>query len=140
MRQFPNKGPDPHRNDDLDQAFVQFLQQHQPVPPSPSRDLEERVMSIIQSEPQSSLFDRRLWMIPTAIAAGLCLLWSGSRWMQPNPQLANTESSQEVAAFLIDNWQTVVTPEPHSLSTSANDWQLLTRPEMTGYLSTAYQP
>lgn len=144
MRQFPNKKPDQGRNDDLDQAFVQFLQQYQPVPPPSSPDLEERVMSAIQSEPQSCHLDQRLWMMPTAIAAGLCLLWGGSRWIQTSPQLANTEQTQAIEAFLVDNWQTVVTPESHSPSltpsASANDWQLLTHPEMTGYLSTAYQP
>lgn len=142
MGQFPNHRSDPQRNDDLDQAFVQFLKKYQPMPPSPSRDLEKRVMSCIQSQPQSFSVDQRLWMIPTAIAAGFCLLWGGSQWLKPSPQLAHTEQSQEVATFLADNWQTVVSVDPHSssLTPSVNDWQLLTQPEIANDLSTAYHP
>lgn len=142
MGQFPNHRSDSQRNDNLDQAFVQFLKQYQSVPPAPSRDLEERVMACIQSEPQSSEITQRLWMIPTAIAAGFCLLWGGSQWLKPSSQLAHTEQSQEVAAFLTDNWQTVVSAESHSpgLTPSVNDWQLLTQPEMANDLSTVYHP
>ncbi|MEB3311881.1 MAG: hypothetical protein VKJ02_16775 [Snowella sp.] len=142
MRQFPNNSSDQDRNDNFDPDFVRFLQQYQPLPPNPSQGLEERIMSLIQTEPPGLRLDQRFWMIPTAIATGLCLLWGGSRWMQSNTPLAGTMQTQEIEAFLVDNWQTVVTPEPHSpaLTTSVNDWQLLTQPEMTGYLSTAYQP
>ncbi len=144
MRQFPNKPSNQDPNDNFDPNFVHFLKQYQPLPPKPSSDLEDRVMALIQQEKMTSpRFAQRLWVIPTAVVTGICLLWGSSRWVQPSPQLAQTDTqSQELAAFLVANWQTVTEPVPNSqpVSAPAHHWQLLTHPEMTGPLSLSYQP
>jgi len=127
MRQFPNPNPDKDNN------LVQFLRYYRPIAPSPPNDLETRVMAMVQQHPRSSSVNRRLWMIPSAIAAVLCLAWGGSRWLEPTPQFASQETqSQELAAFLVDNWQNVSDPPAnlHADPNLVNQWQALTNSEM----------
>jgi hypothetical protein len=127
MRQFPNHNPD------KDENLVQFLRYYRPIAPSPPQDLEKRVMAMVQQHPRSSPVSRKLWIIPSAIAAVLCLAWGGSRWLEPTPNFASQESqSQELAAFLVDNWQNVADPAVnlHADPALVNQWQTLTNSEM----------
>jgi hypothetical protein len=126
MRQFPNHNPDKDNN------LAQFLRHYQPIAPSAPNNLEERVMTLVSQNPRSSPVNRRLWIIPSAIAAVLCLAWGGSRWLEPTPQFASQETqSQELAAFLVDNWQNVADPPTnlHADPVLVNQWQTLTNPD-----------
>jgi len=128
MRQFPNHNPD------KDENLVQFLRHYRPIAPAPPNDLEKRVMAMVQQHPRSSPVSRKLWIIPSAIAAIACLAWGASRWLEPTPNLASQESqSQELAAFLVDNWQNVADPAVnlHADPNSVNQWQTLTNSETT---------
>jgi hypothetical protein len=132
MRQFPNN--DPNKDRDL----VQFLKRYQPIAPTAASNLEDRVMAQVRQNPRSSDVNRRLWVIPSAIAALLCLAWGGSRWLEPTPQFAvEGTQSQELAAFLVENWQTVSDSSTsfHTDPTSSGAWQSLTYPEMLTYSS-----
>ncbi|PZV26851.1 MAG: hypothetical protein DCF12_07410 [Snowella sp.] len=126
MRQFPNHNPD------KDENLVQFLRYYRPIAPSPPQDLETRVMAMIQKHPRSSPVNRNFWMIPSAIAAVLCLAWGGSRWLEPTPNFASQETqSEELAAFLVDNWQNVADPAVNLQADPnlVNQWQALTHSE-----------
>jgi len=127
MRQFPNHNPD------KDEKLVQFLRHYRPITPTPPSDLEKRVMAMVQQNPRSSPMSPRLWIIPSAIAAVLCLAWGGSRWLEPTPNFASQESqSQELAAFLVDNWQNVADPATNLQADPnlVNQWQALTYSEV----------
>ena len=126
MRQFPNHNPD------KDDNLIQFLRHYRPIAPSTPNNLEERVMALVHQNPRSSSVERRLWIIPSAIAAVLCLVWGGSRWLEPTPQFTSQEiQSQELAAFLVDNWQNVSDPPAnlHADPNLVNQWQTLTYSE-----------
>jgi hypothetical protein len=126
MRQFPNPNPD------KDEKLVQFLRHYRPIAPPPPSDLEKRVMAMVQQNSRSSPMSPRLWIIPSAIAAVLCLAWGGSRWLEPTPNFASQESqSQELAAFLVDNWQNVADPVVNLQADPnlVNQWQALTHSE-----------
>jgi hypothetical protein len=126
MRQFPNHNPD------KDENLVQFLRYYRPIAPSPPQDLEKRVMAMVQQHPRSSPVSRKLWIIPSAIAAVLCLAWGGSRWLEPTPNFVSQETqSEELAAFLVDNWQNVADPAVnlHADPNLVNQWQALTHSE-----------
>ena len=128
MRQFPNHNPD------KDENLVQFLRHYRPIAPAPPNDLEKRVMAMVQQHPRSSPVSRKLWIIPSAIAAIACLAWGASRWLEPTPNFASHESqSQELAAFLVDNWQNVADPPAslHADPVLVNQWQTLTNSETT---------
>jgi hypothetical protein len=127
MRQFPNHNPD------KDENLVQFLRHYRPIAPTSPNNLEKRVMALVQQHPRSSPVNRKLWIIPSAIAAALCLAWGGSRWLEPTPNFASQEThSQELAAFLVDNWQNVADPAAnlHADPALVNQWQTLTNSEM----------
>jgi len=127
MRQFPNN--DPQEDKDL----VQFLNRYRPIPPMASHNLEDRVMALVHQNPRSSSGDRRLWVIPSAIAVGLCLAWVGSRRLEPTPNFASREAqSQELAAFMVDNWQNVADNSANFATdpASSSGWQSLTYSEM----------
>ena len=127
MRQFPNPNPD------KDEKLVQFLRHYRPIAPSPSQDLETRVMRMVQQNSRSLPLNRRFWMIPSVIAAIACLGWGASRWLEPTPNFASQEyQSQELAAFLVDNWQKVADPAVnlHADPNLVNQWQTLTHSEV----------
>lgn len=131
MRQFPNNDSNEDKN------LVQFLKRYQSIAPIAPNNLEHRVMTLISKNDRSSLqIKQKIWVIPTAIMALLCLSWGVSRWLNPTPELLSTEAqSQELAAFLVDNWQNVGDNSAHLYpdATSSSEWQSLTYAEMTSY-------
>lgn len=82
-----------------------FLRQHCPVPPSPSPDLEQRIMNAIATSPQAKTFPHRQWLIPSVIAASLLIAWVGkSLLMPPKPSAAELASLE---AFIENTWEDV---------------------------------
>ena len=99
MNKFPN--------DHDDQKLIAFLKKHRPLPPSVKNDFEMELMSKINQIPQekpkssrSSLF----WVIPSAIAASLLLVWGGINWLSLSPQVATVVTDEELEEFLIHGW------------------------------------
>lgn len=126
--------PDPDHN------LIRFLKKHQPSPPPASSHCEERLMLLIrQSRPRANPINR-FWLIPTAIAASVFLIWSSQqKAFQPvavnnaSPGVNRLNSEAELEAFLVNNWQNlgVETSEENSRYSvgATNDWQLLTNPD-----------
>jgi len=105
-----------------DKRWQEFLRQHRPTPPPAAADLEEQLMNQIATSPQPTL-TRQLWSVPSALAAGLLMVWSGYRTLIPSPELSNSASLE---AFLENNWNEVVGETPVSLASNSTqtDWTL----------------
>lgn len=126
--------PDPDHN------LIRFLKKHQPSPPPASSHCEERLMLLIrQSRPRANPINQ-FWLVPTAIAASVFLIWSSQqKAFQPvavnnaSPGVNQLNSEVELEAFLVNNWQNlgVETSEANSRYSvgATNDWQLLTNPD-----------
>jgi hypothetical protein len=126
--------PDPDHN------LIRFLKKHQPSPPPASSHCEERLMLLIrQSRPRANPINQ-FWLVPTAIAASVFLIWSSQqKAFQPvavnnaSPGVNRLNSEAELEAFLVNNWQNlgVETSEENSRYSvgATNDWQLLTNPD-----------
>ena len=101
---------------DEDPRLRSFLRQHRPVTPPAAVDLEERLMSAIAAEPEPIAlrhsYQRWLWIFPTAIAAGVTLLWGSDRlWTPatlPEAEIANLET------FLEGSWTGSLNPDTES--------------------------
>ncbi len=108
-----------------DKQWQEFLRKHCPTPPPAAADLEEQLMNAIERSPQTPN-SRRLWAVPSALAAGLLMAWSGYRTLIPSPALSTSSASLE--AFLENNWNDVVgeTPAPVGSpnNTIQSDWIL----------------
>jgi hypothetical protein len=101
----------PPNNDD---RLVDFLRANRPIPPPMSPNSEAQMMkAIAEASAIASLSsvtskvppDRRLWLIPSVIAAGFAIAWGSDRLLTSpklNPiELANLET------FLESNWDGV---------------------------------
>lgn len=108
-----------------DRQWQEFLRKHRPVPPPAAADLEEQLMNAIERSPQTAS-SRRLWAVPSALAASLLMAWSGYRTLIPSPALSTNSASLE--AFLENNWNDVLgeTPAPVGSpnNTIQSDWML----------------
>lgn len=92
-----------------DEALKQFLRQHRsPIPPA-SPDLEARIMQAVgqsttaQTKCQRASSNRRLWLVPSTIAAGL-LVALASYQMVSLQQKTNANQVANMEAFLENNW------------------------------------
>ncbi|MBD0361655.1 MAG: hypothetical protein ICV55_02530 [Coleofasciculus sp. C3-bin4] len=105
-----------------DKRWQEFLRQNSPTPPPAAADLEEQLMNEIATSPQPTL-TRQLWTVPSALAAGLLMVWSGYRTLIPSPELSNSASLE---AFLENNWNEVVgeTPVSSASNSTQTDWML----------------
>jgi hypothetical protein len=97
----------PFPPDQDDRKLIAFLKEYCPIPPNSNEDCEAKLMTEInllcKTECKNS--PRRLfWLIPGAIATGLLILWGGLGLLNPNRQLVNLTTDQELEAFLTDGW------------------------------------
>lgn len=82
-----------------DESLVNFLKQHQPNPPTAPPDAEDALFALIEADttPTRSRSPKRkpksnkkvIWLIPTAIAAGLTLMWGRYKNDVLSPELAD---------------------------------------------------
>jgi hypothetical protein len=90
-----------------DQALKQFLQQHRSPVPAASPDLEAQIMQAVEQTPVAKSQPhahkpRRLWVVPSAIAASLLVAFGSSHWIKVHqPTAADLEN---LAAFLETSW------------------------------------
>ncbi|NEO03631.1 MAG: hypothetical protein F6K50_52595 [Moorea sp. SIO3I7] len=99
-----------------DEQWQAFLRQHRPTPPPAAFELEERVINAIaKSQPPSR--KPQLWLLPSAIAVGLLMAWSGYR----------THNLTTLEAFLEKNWHGVVgeTSVSNVIHSPPADWMIL---------------
>lgn len=133
-------------NPSSDQELVNFLKQHRPNIPEAVPDLEQKILTAIDSN-QASVFhesqshrkktrlsssakpDDRLkissvskWALSSAITASLLLFWSGYRPFE-TAQVSDKETAQ-LEAFLVTNWEGVLRDSPQESMTgrSQTDW------------------
>jgi hypothetical protein len=112
-----------------DEKLVSFLKQYRPNSPEAAPDFEHKVLAAIDrneaaarklnylGEPQfigshkkSGIVGFGKWMLPSAIAAGLLVFWSGYR------VLVTAQKADEAAhleAFLVNNWEGVLNDSHH---------------------------
>jgi hypothetical protein len=129
-----------------DVQLTRFLQQHQPGVPAAAPGLEDQVMAAIaatpiaqiSSQPQSTqsqwvgfltifstvrLHRQFLWVVPSAIAAGLVAMVVNQRTFTPAAQPSPVEVA-ELQAFIESTWHGSVTEQSESeddLSSLPND-------------------
>ncbi|MDX2232172.1 MAG: hypothetical protein NW220_21230 [Leptolyngbyaceae cyanobacterium bins.349] len=110
----------PHPEDDS--PLTQFLKHHAPNVPAASADLEERLLTLIEQSPQATTSlppvrrsrprDRRphgVWLLPTAIAAGLVAMVSYQTLLPPQPSEAELA---ELETFIESTWQGTLAEQP----------------------------
>ena len=123
MTQFPNN----------DEKLVTFLREHCPLPPPARADAEEQLMGLVEKQSILSQKSRQafFWLVPSAIAACILLAWGSCRWLNPPPQIAT--NSDELEAFLVNNWEGVMGETSWTSQTESPeaDSLLMTAPEKT---------
>ncbi|AFY64928.1 hypothetical protein [Geitlerinema sp. PCC 7407] len=112
----PFRPKDQPTSADEDPRLRTFLRRHRPVAPPAAADLEERLMEAIATEPSPPVLrclpQRWLWVVPTAIAAGVTLLWGSDRLWSP-PPLPETEIAN-LETFLEGSWTGSLNPDTES--------------------------
>jgi hypothetical protein len=106
-----------------DKPLTEFLKQHQPIAPAASVDLEDQIMRAIETNISPEEFVRRdrsqssgtaqrrkLWVIPSAIAASVIATVVGYRTFAPAPQPSPAEAA-ELEAFIESSWSNTVTSD-----------------------------
>lgn len=87
-----------------DERLVEFLHQYRPDVPPASPDLEQKIICAVTTSPQKS-HKQRSWLVPSAVAAGLLIAWTGYRSLMP----ANFSTAQaSLDAFLESNWDGIL--------------------------------
>jgi hypothetical protein len=96
-----------HPPDD-DRKLMQFLKQHQPIPPPAAPGLERQVMAALPVRRQ------KVWLVIPAIAAGIAMAVWGYRLSQPAP----VAEAPDLEEFIEASWaetipdSTQTPPEP----------------------------
>ena len=113
-----------------DEQLVAFMRQYRPVPPAAEDNLETKLMQMVQQQPrQKKLVSSPLWIVPSAIAASILLLWGGYSILRPSSQLAKAKDA-DLEVFLVDSWNgSMKTNMLSYANTPEADWYLLTNPE-----------
>lgn len=106
-----------------DRLLVEFLKRHRPVPPPAGADLEAQILNSIESNVSPEGFQRsrrtsfgishqrKVWLIPSAIAAGVIATVVGYRTLVPAPQPSPAETA-ELEAFIENSWSNTVVSDP----------------------------
>lgn len=114
-----------------DDQFIQFLQTHQPQAPPATGDGEAALMALLETHPQQSPRKSRsmakvIWLVPTAIAAGVTILWSQYKPSVPTPEFVQEPGSaafvsnegmmpmdEELETFLETSWSNAIEPSSY---------------------------
>lgn len=89
-----------------DQPLINFLKQHEPLPPPAPTNAETALMALITttdssvSQPHSRLKVRAIWLIPTAIIAGMGVMWGRYQSHLQTPRIADYELQPPTLSFL----------------------------------------
>lgn len=113
-----------------DEQLAAFMRQYRPVPPPAADNLETKLMRTVQQQPRPKKFaSSPLWVIPSAIAASILLLWGGYSILRPSSQLAKAKDA-DLEVFLVNSWNGTMKNNMLSYANSPEaDWYLLTNPE-----------
>lgn len=104
-----------------DPRLTQFLKQHRATVPAPTTDLEYQILTLVARSPHSinSLRTARqrsqrrvLWLVPSAMAAGLVAAIVGQHVLQPTQPSA--AEMAELQTFIESTWQGTVADHPPS--------------------------
>jgi hypothetical protein len=90
--------------DESDRNLVNFLQSNRPISPAEAIDLEEQIIELVDREDvlarQKS--ERFVWIIPSAILAGVFIGWGSYR--SPIVQTQVSVTNDELEIFLVNSW------------------------------------
>lgn len=107
-----------HPTPDGDRPLTDFLKHHRPTVPSAAADLEDHLMATVMDTPQvlpvpssrsQRTYRRILWVLPSAIAAGLVAV-IGHQTLSP-PQFSEAELA-ELETFIESTWQGTLAEQP----------------------------
>lgn len=94
-----------------DEALKQFLRQHRPPIPPASPMVETRIMQAVeqgstasQAICQPSNRHRRLWLVPSTIAAGLLVALASYQMVSLRQAKTATTQVANMETFLENNW------------------------------------
>lgn len=123
---------------DRQNNLVSFLRQHQPLPPQPSPDLEQRIIDSV--EPNHDKLRKRnskvAWSIPSAIATGF--LFTTVSFSIRTPKVAI--EPKDIENFLVNNWQDTLNAQGgNSIDETEAYWLLPTVSESKPALSVSMQ-
>ena len=138
------------KDSNSDEKLVNFLKQYRPNVPEAAPDFEQELLAAIdrndaaaielnsRGEPQFTRSSKRSgivgfpkWALPSAIAAGMLVFWSGYRVLVPAQFHADEAAHLEV--FLVNNWEGVLNDSPGetSLDRPQTDWLTFSYPADT---------
>lgn len=105
-----------------EKEWLAFLRENHPTPPPAANDLEEQLMKAIATSGQQ-VQNRRMWIVTSAIAAGLLMTWSSHYFLNISHNSPNYASLE---IFLEHNWNEVVgeVPANSQSNNSQEDWIL----------------
>ena len=102
------------------EPLVQFLREHRSSPPVPKREIEHSLMAQIEAENRLGEMAtvpkvrHQRWAFGGVIAASVLLLFTSIRFLQPTP--SSPQEMAELEAFIMENWEAVITPTPTETS------------------------
>ncbi len=102
------------------EPLVQFLRKHRSSPPAPKREIEHSLMAQIEAENRLGEMAtvpkvrHQRWAFGGVIAASVLLLFTSIRFLQPTP--SSPQEMAELEAFIMENWEAVITPTPTETS------------------------
>jgi len=99
-----------------DRSLTDFLKQHRPPVPPAAADLEDRLMAAVMDTPvqvptaqRQQSYRRVLWLVPSAIAAGLVAIVGYQTLVPPQPTEAELA---ELETFIESTWQGTLAEQP----------------------------
>ncbi|RMH73099.1 MAG: hypothetical protein D6680_17545 [Cyanobacteria bacterium J007] len=108
---------------DPDRRLVQFLREYAPDVPPPSPELEDRTIDALD-DPHPIAVNRAklrqlrpLWLVPVGIAAGLVVVWNGTR--SPIPPQPSAEELAQLETYMETTWDGVL---GETSLTESSDW------------------
>lgn len=103
-----------------EKEWLAFLRENRPTPAAKANDLEEQLMKAIATSSQQ-VKTRKMWLVPSAIAASLLMTLSGYFFLNLSHNSPNYASLE---TFLENNWNEVVGEVPVNSQSngSQGDW------------------
>ena len=114
-----------------EQKLVTFLKQYRPVPPGTNNQIEEQLMTIVAQGSRPSKSSSWLWVVPSAIATGLLLIYGSL--IRDNFVLRIAKQTEDLETFMVNSWQGSIDEnfEQNDIYSLETDWLMLTKTQIS---------
>ena len=114
-----------------EQKLVTFLKQYRPVPPGTNNQIEEQLMTIVAQGSRPSKSISWLWVVPSAIATGLLLVYGSL--IRDNFVLRIAKQTEDLETFMVNSWQGSIDEnfEQNDIYSLETDWLMLTKTQIS---------